>query len=293
MFEEEYRNRINKVVHYIEQNLDSKLTLQILSQQAGISEFHLHRLFLVYTGEPIGGFIRRTRLTAGFTEVQGKKGSVLETAISVGYDSASAFVRAFRKRFGFTPAAGSLNGGNSLLLWKTQKSDSVKVVTEPSRIETRLSQIICGVMELGYQDRSFQNAAQRAYSKVLGQVGKYNLYSSMGRPCAAMFDDPDLTSSKKVRYFGGFEWLLNGSPQVEGLESMELSAGAYAVFTHRGSYRNLWQTWNSAYRNWLPNSGNHLRDAIPFEIYLNDPRTVKKESDLITEIFIPIEGRIL
>jgi effector-binding domain-containing protein len=31
---------------------------------------------------------------------------------------------------------------------------------------------------------------------------------------------------------------------------------------------------------------------MPFEIYINDPRTTKKEKDLITEIFIPIEGRV-
>jgi AraC family transcriptional regulator len=295
MFEEEYRNRINKVVGYIEQNLDSKLTLQLLSEQAGISQFHLHRLFLIYTGEPISGFIRRTRLATGFSEVQGKPGSstVQDTAILVGYDSVSAFVRAFRMRFGFTPKSGSISRSKSLLLWRTQRSDSDKVVNEPVRMEVRPPQIIVGVMELGYHGRSFQKAAERAYSRVLGRVSEHNLHQNIGRACATMFDDPDLCNPNEVRYFGGFEWLVPRPPDGVGLENITLSSGAYAVFVHRGSYRNLWQTWNSAYRNWLPNSNCSLGDSIPFEIYINDPRIVKKEKDLITEIFLPIEGRLL
>lgn len=293
MFEDEYRSRINKVVTYIEQNLDSKLTLQILAEQAGISQFHLHRLFLIYTGEPMSGFIRRTRLAAGFSEVQSNGDlTVLDTSIAVGYESVSAFVRAFKKRFGFTPTSSKFSGNSSLSLWRTQKSDSNKIVSEPTRIDVRTSQMICGVTELGYHDRSFQKAAQRAYSKVLSIVSKNDLHSKIGRPCAIMFDDPDLRNPNEVKYFGGFEWLEKVSPSGKGLETILLPAGSYAVFIHRGSYSNLWQTWNSAYRNWLPNSNYDLRDAMPFEIYINDPRTIKNEKDLITEIFIPIEGRL-
>jgi AraC family transcriptional regulator len=50
----------------------------------------------------------------------------------------------------------------------------------------------------------------------------------------------------------------------------------------------MWQTWNAAYRDWLPTSGEKLRDAMPFEVYLNDKRQVLSEK-LITEIYIPIE----
>jgi AraC family transcriptional regulator len=241
----------------------------------------------------MSGFIRRTRLAAGFSEVQSNSdSSVLDTAISVGYESVSAFVRAFKRRFGFTPKSSPFSEGSSLSLWRTQRSDSHKIVNEPIRVDVRASQMICGVTELGYYDRSFQKAAQQAYSQVLAIISKHDLHSKIGRACAVMFDDPDLRNPNEVKYFGGFEWLDTNSPGGKGLENILLPAGSYAVFIHRGSYRNLWQTWNSAYRNWLPNSNFNLRDTMPFEIYINDPRTTKKEKDLITEIFIPIEGRV-
>ncbi len=294
MFEEEYRNRINKGVGYIEENLDKTITLHALAKQAGISQFHLHRLFLVYTGEPVSGFIRRTRLAAGFSELRkGPKTNNVNSAIAVGYDSVSSFVRAFRQRFGFTPKSTTHSGKSSLSLWRTQKSDTAKVVIEPARIEMRSAQALFGVLETGYKNRSFQQAAERAFNRTLQLVGQNNLHKKVGRACAVMFDDPDLSDALKVKYFGGFEWLETSPPSFEGLDDMTLPFGTHAVFVHRGSYKSLWQTWNSAYRNWLPNSDFDLRDTFPFEIYLNDPRTIRNEKELITEIYIPVERRYL
>jgi len=294
MFEEEYRNRINRVVEYIEQNLETKLTLKVLAEHAGISPFHLHRLFLVYTGEPLSGFIRRIRLAAGLSQIRKDKDTtVLDAAIAVGYESVSSFVRAFRQRFGFTPKSIPIPAKSSLSLWKTQKSESSKIVTKPDRIEMRASQKILGALELGYQNRSFQKAAERAFSRTLKLLDEHKLQTQVGRACAAVFDDPDLSDASAIKYFGGFEWMGTDSSSYRGLESMPLAPGTYAVFIHRGSYKSLWQVWNAAYRNWLPNSEFELRDVAPFEIYLNDPRTVRSEKELITEIYLPIERRKL
>ena len=65
-------------------------------------------------------------------------------------------------------------------------------------------------------------------------------------------------------------------------------AGRYAVFTHKGPYSTLWQTWNAAYRDWLPSSGMHLRELEPFEVYRNDKANTPPEK-LVTEIFVPDE----
>ena len=66
-----------------------------------------------------------------------------------------------------------------------------------------------------------------------------------------------------------------------------IQAGRWRVFTQKGPYNILWQTWNTAYRDWLPISGVVLRDVAPYEVVLNDSK-VTASVDLLTEIHIPI-----
>jgi AraC-like DNA-binding protein/DNA gyrase inhibitor GyrI len=290
-FEEEYRHRINKAVDYIEQHPQQKLCLSELAQAAGISPFHFHRLFLLYTGEAPASYIRRRRLSQAFRDLRDRKQhQIMDVALRYGYESLSAFSRAFRTRFGFSPKDSIQHRQNSLSQWQAQKSDSEKQQWPAERIESHLGFVIVGVMEYGYEGRSFAKAAQRAYTKAIAEVDRQRLPT--GHAVAIMDQDPDLEDGRVVRYFGGFILKQDSIPSVQApLEVRSLPPGPTAVFTHRGSYKTLWQTWNQAYRNWLPLSRYDLRDAPPFEVYLVDPRQVKKEAELLTEIYIPIQER--
>lgn len=290
-FEDEYRNRINKAVDYIDQHPDQKLSLSELAQAAGLSPFHFHRLFLLYTGEAPASYIRRRRLAQAFRDLRDRKHrQILDVALKYGYESLSAFSRAFRTRFGFSPKDSIRHKVNTLSLWKTQQSDSEKQQWPADRIETHPGFLVIGVMESGYEGRSFAKAAQRAYGKAIASLEQYRL--PLGRALAIMEQDPDLEDGRVVRYFGGFILRQDLIPAVKApLQIEQLSPGLVAVFTHRGSYRTLWQSWNQAYRNWLPQSQYDLRDAPPFEVYIQDPRQVQRESELITEIHLPIQER--
>lgn len=292
-FNEEYQSRINKVADFIDQNLDRKLTLREFAEVSGISIFHFHRLFLMYTGEPIAGYIRRKRLSIGMKEIaHGSDRSVLDIAIALGYENSSAFIRAFKKRFGISPKNESRQNASSLTLWKSQKSDSKLQTISPIRIEQRSHLNILGTAVKGKEARSFEKAAQNCFKKVISELNERKLMNQVGRAVAVYFEDPDLSALDSMTYFGGFEWFYE-QPNNSKLELMQLNANNWAVFEHHGSYNTIWQTWNSAYRNWLPLSGYDLGDNYPFELYINDPRTVKKESELKTEIYIPLKERIL
>ena len=43
--EQEYIKRIQQVLDFIEENLNAKLSLELLSQKAHYSAYHFHRLF--------------------------------------------------------------------------------------------------------------------------------------------------------------------------------------------------------------------------------------------------------
>jgi AraC family transcriptional regulator len=65
-----YIERINKVIDYIEVNLDSKLLLAELAEVAMFSKYHFHRIFKNVTGENLNEFIKRMRMIKAYRFLQ-------------------------------------------------------------------------------------------------------------------------------------------------------------------------------------------------------------------------------
>ena len=94
---ESYIARINRVIDYVEANIDKELTLSELAEVALFSPFHFHRIFSAIVGETLNGFIQRLRIEKAATMlVQNPKKSITEIAFDCGFSGSSAFARAFR-----------------------------------------------------------------------------------------------------------------------------------------------------------------------------------------------------
>jgi AraC family transcriptional regulator len=106
--------------------------------------------------------------------------------------------------------------------------------------------------------------------------------------CVAIYpDEPEI--GKEVRFDAGMILPDGIEPAVsDGIGYQTLPGGRWAIFRHIGPYENLWQSWQGIYRDWLPTSGHELRDAIPFEEYVDDPSVVAREK-LRTDIYLPIQ----
>lgn len=101
-------------------------------------------------------------------------------------------------------------------------------------------------------------------------------------------DDPGL-DPQQARYMGGFILKEGTSVQSEGeVEVTTLPGGRWAVLTYVGLYEGLTQAWQDAYRNWLPTSGEELRDTPPYKVYLTDPNKTPP-AEYVTEIYIAVK----
>jgi AraC-like DNA-binding protein/RimJ/RimL family protein N-acetyltransferase len=99
----DYRPILQRVIYTIEYNLEDDIDLAQLSKQAHISIYHLSRLFMVYTGLSPMDYVRRRRMLRAATAIcSGEK--ILPVAVRYGYSSHSAFSKAFRKVFGYSPS---------------------------------------------------------------------------------------------------------------------------------------------------------------------------------------------
>jgi len=77
--------------------------LRVLAAEAGASPRTMQRLFLDDTGLRFSEWRQRLRLLHGAT-LLGAGASVTEAGLAAGYSGTSAFIAAFRKQFGRTPA---------------------------------------------------------------------------------------------------------------------------------------------------------------------------------------------
>ena len=83
----------------------SEPTLGEIAAAAAISKFHLLRLFKAAFGCTPSAYWRARRLDRGRSLLRATSMSVAEIASALGYEDASAFIRAFRRHFGTTPQA--------------------------------------------------------------------------------------------------------------------------------------------------------------------------------------------
>lgn len=97
-----YNPVIENLIQYINTNLQSDLSLDILADKVFLSKYHLAREFKKNTGFTLHKFIQYKRmLTAKYMLRSGK--SVTNVCYECGFSDYSNFIRAFKAEFGISP----------------------------------------------------------------------------------------------------------------------------------------------------------------------------------------------
>ena len=141
-----YHTRMQRVLDYIDQHLDSDLDLETASRVAAFSKFHFHRQFTATFGLSAHRYIQLSRLKRASHRLADKNAqSVTEIAMDAGYDAPDAFARAFRRRLGQSPSSfrkspdwapwlaafGPLDNARSKLMQITYTYDDVTIRDVP------------------------------------------------------------------------------------------------------------------------------------------------------------------
>lgn len=101
-----YRSRMIRVLDHVDRHLDDTLDLDALSGIAAFSKFHFHRQFTAMFGLSVHRYVQLARLKRATRRLTSSPAiSVTEVAMEAGYDAPDAFARAFRQRFGQAPSA--------------------------------------------------------------------------------------------------------------------------------------------------------------------------------------------
>ena len=116
---------------------------------------------------------------------------------------------------------------------------------------------------------------------------KKNLVGKGARRFGISYDDPTTVEISKLRY----DACITKDDDValeDGIFEMTMGGGKHARFLYRGSYDGIGEMYRQIFGGWVIKNEIALRDAPPFDEYLNiDPRRTKPEN-LKTLIYIPI-----
>jgi AraC family transcriptional regulator len=258
-----YRQAVLRSLDAIEQNLRRPIALHALARRAGFSLWHFHRIFTEHTGDSLGSYLRKRRLSAAANELARTRRSILAIALDYQFESHEAFTRSFKAAFGTTPSSFRRTGS---LAWLRTRPELTlaRLRTLPARTSMKPEIIkLPDLNLLGFSARFIPPMSPEADN--LEVVPK--LYERLC-PMLANLPAPQdkylygaarCPADKELRHPDEREYLasINVAPGVRArtpLQLWHIPASIYACFTHRGPIANLAETINYAFGTWLPRS---------------------------------------
>ncbi len=302
-YQKEYIYRINKVVDYIDANLNQELNLEILAEVANFSPFHFHRIFTAFTGETLNGFVKRIRVEkAASLLLTNEDWTIGEIAYYCGYNSASVFSRTFKSHFKMSAQdyrksmlfEFSKNGqikskkdkqedssDNYIRMvefnekWKNMMKTNIEVKEMPA-----LDLIYC--RHIGQYDQ-----IGKAYEKLFKWAGPRGLLNFPETKTVTVYhDDPKVTDIEKVRQSACITVNKDVKPEGE-FGKLNVPAGKYAVGRFEIDVTEFAQAWD-AMCIWVSESGYQPADENPYELYYADPEN-HPENKFELDICIPVK----
>ncbi len=101
----EWIERLNNTMDYIENHLTDTIDYEQLGRIACCSAYHFQRMFTYMAGATLSEYIRRRKMSLAAVDLQGGDAKVIEIAAKYGYNSPTAFNRAFQAVHGIAPSA--------------------------------------------------------------------------------------------------------------------------------------------------------------------------------------------
>ena len=291
-----YRQAVIRAADLIERDLREPIPLDAIARRAGFSLWHFHRIFTELTGESLGAYIRRRRLTAAAADLKSTGRPILELAFDYQFESHEAFTRAFRNLFDTTPndfrRTGQLAWQHTRppLTLRRLKRLPRQTTMEPTLIRLpalRLLGLAARFIPPLSPDADNLDVVPKLYQRFCPMIptlppqqDKY-IYGAARCPTDGERRHPD-----EREYLASIN-VARGAKAQPPLVVWEIPAGLYACFTHRGPVARLGETINYAFGSWLPRSG-YAHAGTP-NLDRQDERFGNGGKDCVFDFLVPVK----
>lgn len=269
-----YLNSVEKAVLFMEDHLQGdEVNIASVCEHVGISKWYFQRIFRGITGDSIGDYLRRRRLSLAASSLIETDRPIIQIAINHGFESQEAFSRAFKKQFEMTPAKFRKDQIPKTFMHKFQLDKDFlqhlkeRVVMEPV-IERRNEMKLVGLSTpfRGVFDENPNNmeVIPPLWGKFFERFGE--IPQKKAGHLYGVVECKNENGQELLTYRVMVE--VEAEANVpEGMESFSFPAGELAKFTHKGSPAGIEKTIKYIFGTWLPSSKRKLREGLELEIY--------------------------
>lgn len=276
--------RLNSAINYMEEHMKDEIDLEEVGSIAGCSAYHFQRMFTYMADVTISEYIRKRRMSLAAVDlIAGEK--VIDVALAYGYDSPTAFNRAFKNIHGVAPSKISEEGvriksypplhfhisvkGESEMNYQIVKKEAFRILGVSMPLEKELEKNFSTVPQM------WEKAHQEGIiSKLLGY---------MDGKLPGILGVSTCDNRKDWKYYIA---VSSEKEAIDGMEECIINAYTWAVFSGGGVGTSIQELEKRIVTEWLPTSGYEYADGPDIEVYLNaDPVNMQYE------VWIPVERK--
>lgn len=285
----DYEQRFELVSAYVSEHLSEPLDLITLSQVAGFSPKHWHRVYTAAFGESLSALVRRLRMQRASSLLANSTTPIAEIAKQCGYPNLASFTRAFAASFGMPPARYRLTGTHTEFRRASTDYDvgafDVEIREIPSincfavahhgsyfEINEAFAALDSWYVAQGWGTQGVDPYERQLYGVFLSDPSSTEVDELRSLACATRQPgqtiDPNIVAAAGV-----FEYTIEG--------------GDYAVLTHTGPYAEMPAKYEWFFGCWVMASGSQLAERPNVEKYVTLPQ-VTHPAENITEMWLPL-----
>ena len=274
----------NKALNYIYKYIDTDITLEELAKLNSVSKYHFHRIFKEETGENLFERITSIRLQkAANLLITNNYSTITEIANSCGYSSHTSFIKAFKKRFTYTPSQWRKGAFKNFTKDKLALEENfIKSFEglEPN-IKVIPKKTCAYIRHKGYDGVALSKVWQRllayAYQSGLSNNTQIGLYH----------DSTIIIPYEECNYIAALEVDDNFEPN-NSISKFEVLESLCAVFHYEGAYGDVCKLMTYIYQYWMPNSGYEAITLPAYAIY-HQNHYLEENDSFILDFYVPIQ----
>jgi AraC family transcriptional regulator len=283
-----YLARMGRVLDHVDAQLDGDLSTETLAGVAAFSPSHFHRQFAELFGISVHRYVQLARLKRASHALAYRTDPVLDIALDSGFGGPEAFARAFRQRIGQSPsefragpdwaplaaALAPLEQARSQYMTPTYTDADVRIVDFPAT-PVALIEHRGDPMAVGDTIRRFI-AWRRANGLPPARSATFNI----------LHNDPDGVPPEAHRLDIACA-ATRVAPNHDGILEGLIPAGRCAVVRLTGPGDDLRAPAHFLYADWLPRSGEELRDFPMFAQRVKFFPDVPA-NEAVTDVYLPL-----